>query len=100
GRRPAGSLGQTLPNQSAAPCLLESTLWSPDQLRDTLPNLRGQHDDSLPSLNGLSEIRSGLVLELYGSLRTRRREVSGGATRADHRRRHAAEALGYSSRQP
>ena len=37
-----------------------------------------------------------LVLELYGSLRIGRREVSGRAARPDHGRRHAAEALGTS----
>ena len=34
------------------------------------------HDDSLPCPNGLSEVHSELVLELYGSLRTGRRAQS------------------------
>jgi hypothetical protein len=74
---------------------------SSDKLRDTLSPTYGEaHDDSLPCPNGLSEVRSELVLELYGSLRTGRREVSGRATWPDHGRRHAAETLGYPSRQP
>src|SRR3979411_2231687 len=76
---------------------------SPDKLRDTVtspPSGPESHDDPLPRPNDLSEVHSELVLELYGSLRTGRREVSGGATRPDHGRRHAAEALGHPSRQP
>src|ERR1700730_3243277 len=76
------------------------TAWA-HRVCDTLPPTSGEsHDDPLPCPNGLSEVRSELVLELYGSLRTGRREVSGRATRPDHGRRHAAEALGHPSRQP
>src|ERR1700730_665994 len=72
---------------------------SPDKLRDTLSRTSGEsYDDPVPRANGISEVHSGLVLELYGSLRTGRREVSGGATRPNHGRRHAAEALGHPSR--
>src|SRR3981081_2731160 len=77
--------------------------FSPDKLRGIVTRKvpgRSTHEDPLPRPNGLSEVRSELVLELYGSLRASRRQVSGGATRPDHSRRHAAEALGHPSRQP
>jgi DNA-binding transcriptional LysR family regulator len=76
---------------------------NPDKLRDTVTSPTSgseSHDDPLPRPNDLSEVHSELVLELHGGLRTGRREVSGGATRPDHGRRHAAEPLGHPSRQP
>ena len=61
---------------------------SPDLQRGIVPSTPGleQHDNRMPRPDDLSEVRSEFVLELCGGLRTRRREVSHGATRPDHRR--------------
>src|ERR1700682_3687486 len=96
-----GNLGRPSSCDSRPLLVCSNRTLSPDKLRDTLRPTSGEsHDDPLPCPNGLSEVRSELVLELYGSLRTGRREVSGGATRPDHGRRHAAETLGRPSRPP
>src|ERR1700694_4131311 len=61
---------------------------------------RNSHGNYLPRPNGLPEVRSELVLELYGSLRTGWREISSSPARPDHGRCHAAERLGHPARRP
>jgi hypothetical protein len=61
---------------------------------------RNSHGNYLPRPNGLPEVRSELVLELYGSLRTGWREISSSPAGPDHGRRHAAEQLGHPARRP